>query len=77
MHVSFISNWFTQVVEYYWHITLNSHYLPVQTHHNNFSIILSNFFGKCEEIQSKLHSIVLTLLQWVWTLSVGAKSFCD
>ena len=29
------------------------------------------------KIQSKLHSIVLTLLQWVWALSVGAKSFCD
>ena len=42
---------------------LNSHHLPVQAHHNNFRLILSNFFGECEEIKSKLHCIVLTLLQ--------------
>ena len=76
MHVSFISNWFTQAVEY-WHISLSSHYVPVQTHQNNFSLILSNFVGKFEEIQGKLHSVVLILLQWVRALSVGAKSFCD
>ena len=51
--------------------------MPVQTHHNNFSLILSNFVGKFEEIQGKLHSVVLILLQWVRALSVGAKSFCD
>ena len=44
-------------------MTLNSHHLPVQTHHNNFRLTLSDFFGECQEIQSKLHSIVLTLLQ--------------
>ena len=43
-------------------MTLNSHHLPVQTHHINFILTLSNFFGECEEIQSKLQSIVLTLL---------------
>ena len=43
--------------------TLNSHRLSVQTHHQNSSLILGNFFCKCEEIQSKLHGIVLTLLQ--------------
>ena len=43
-------------------MTLNGHHLPVQTHHINFILTLSNFFGECEEIQSKLQSIVLTLL---------------
>ena len=32
-------------------------------HHINFILTLSNLFGECEEIQSKLYSIVLTLLQ--------------
>ena len=59
------------------HITLNSHHLPVQTHHINFMLTLGNFFGECEEIQRKLHGIVLTLLQGVLTLPVGVKSFCD
>ena len=46
------------------HMTLSSHYLPMQTHHNhNFRATLSNFFGQCEEVHSKLHSIILTLLQ--------------
>ena len=51
---------------------LNSHHLPVQSHHINFVLTLSNLFGKCEEIQSNLHSVVLTLSQWVLALSVGA-----
>ena len=75
VHVSLISNWFTHAVEYIWH--LNSQHLPVQTHHNNFKLTLSKFFGECEEIQSKLHSIVLTFLQHVWVLSVGVKLLCD
>ena len=37
---------------------LIDHYLPVQTHHNNYR---AAFFGESKEIQSKLHSIVLTL----------------
>ena len=56
---------------------LNSHHSPVQTYHNNFRLTLSNFFGQCEEIQGKLHSIVPTLLQWIWAMSVGSKSLCD
>ena len=59
------------------HMTLNNQHLPVETHHNSFRLTLSNFFDECEEIQSKLHSIVLTLLPWVWALSVGANWFCD
>ena len=55
---------------------LTSHHLPVQIHHDNFWQTLSNFFGQFEEIQSKLQSIIITLLQWVWALSVGVKSFC-
>ena len=52
------------------HMILISHYLPVQTHHNNYRSNFSNFFGESmklyfhgesKEIQSKLHSIVLTL----------------
>ena len=62
IHVSFISNWFIQALEY-WHITLSRHCLLGQTHHNNSRLVLSNFSGDCGEIQSKLHSIVLTLLQ--------------
>ena len=73
IHVSLISNWFNYAVEY---MILTSHRLPVQTHHNSFRPTLSNFFGKCEEIKSKLHSNILSL-QWVWALSVGAKLFCD
>ena len=57
------------------HMILNSDHLPVQTHHEDFRVTLSNFFGECEEMQCNLHSIVLTLLQWLWALSVGAKSF--
>ena len=41
---------------------LDSYHLPVQTHHINFRLTLSNFFGEREEIQSKLHSIVPALL---------------
>ena len=37
--------------------------VPVQTHHNNFKLILSKVFDECEEIQSKIHSCILTLLQ--------------
>ena len=37
-----------------------------------FSVSLSNFFCEFEEIQRKLHSIIVTLLQRVWALSVGA-----
>ena len=59
------------------HMILNSHHIPVQTHPNNFRLTLSNFFGECEEIHSKLHSFVPKLLQWVWAPSVGSKSFCD
>ena len=69
-----ISNKFTHAVEY---MILTSHHLPVQTHYSNLRSTLSNFFGEFEEILSKLHSIILTLLQWIWPLSVGAKSFCD
>ena len=58
-------------------MTLNSHHLPVQTQHINFILTLSNLFGECEEIQSKLHSIVITLLQCVLAPSVGATLFCD
>ena len=47
------------------HIMLNSHYLPVQTYHNNFILTLSNFFGEYEEIQRKLYSIISTLLPYV------------
>ena len=32
-------------------------------HHNTFRPTLCNFFGECEKIQSKLHSIIITLLQ--------------
>ena len=51
---------------------LNSHHLPVQSHHINFVLTLSNLFVECDEIQIKLHSLVLTLLQWALALSVGA-----
>ena len=44
-------------------MTFNNHHLPVQTHQMNLILTLSNFFGECEQIQSKLHSTVLTLLQ--------------
>ena len=54
-------------------MTLNSHHLPVQTHHIKFILTLSNLYGECEDIQSKLHIIVLTLLLWVLALSVGAN----
>ena len=54
-------------------MTLNSHHLPVQTHHINFILTLSNLYGECKDIQSKLHGIVLTLLLWVLALSVGAN----
>ena len=47
------------------HMILTSHNLPVQTHPNNFRATFCNIFDKCEEIQSKLPSIVLTLLQGV------------
>ena len=68
IHVSLISHWFTNAVECMWHKTTT-----IQTHHNNFRLTLSNFFGECEEIQDKLHSIVLTLLQWICAMSVGPK----
>ena len=42
-------------------MALISHYLPVQTHHNNYRPTFGNFFGESKEIQIKLHSIVLTL----------------
>ena len=42
---------------------LISHCLPVQTNHNNCRPTFSNFFGESKEIQSKLHSIILTLWQ--------------
>ena len=32
-------------------------------YHITFILTLSNLFGECEEIQSKLHSIVPALLQ--------------
>ena len=54
-------------------MTLISHHLPVQTHHIKFILTLSNLYGECEDIQSKLHIIVLTLLLWVLALSVGAN----
>ena len=56
---------------------LNSHNLPVQTHHNNFRLTLSNFFDECKKFQSKSHSIVPTFLKLVWALSTGSKLFCD
>ena len=56
---------------------LTSCYLPVQSHHNNFRLNLNNLFGERKEIQSKLQSIIITLLQWVWALSVGGRSFYD
>ena len=37
---------------------LTSHHLPVQTHHNILRLTLSNFFGECKEIQSKLLALV-------------------
>ena len=40
---------------------LISHYLPVQTHRNNYRPTFSNFFAKSKKIQGKLHIIVLTL----------------
>ena len=68
---------FKLILPWNWtHVVLNSHHLPVHTYHNNFRLTLSNFFGECEVNKSKLHNIVLTLLLWVWTLSVGAKSSC-
>ena len=73
IHASWISTWFTRAVEY---MILTSHHLPVQTHHN-FRPTLNNLFGEWEEIHTKLHSIILILLQWVWPLSKGAKSFGD
>ena len=42
---------------------LISHYLPVQTHHNNNAPTFSNYFGESKETESKLHHIVLTLWQ--------------
>ena len=54
IHTSMTSDWFTHVVEY---MILTSHHLPVETHHNNFSPTLSNFFGELQEIQSKFCSI--------------------
>ena len=45
------------------HIIIISHYLPVQTHHNNHKQSFSNFFGESKEIQNKLHSIVLEFEQ--------------
>ena len=42
-------------------IILISHYLPVQTHPNNYGPTFSNFFGESKEIQSKLHCIILIL----------------
>ena len=56
-------------------MTLNNHHLPVQTHHINFKLTLSNLFGECEEIQ--INYTVLTLLQSVLALLVGATLFCD
>ena len=45
-------------------MTLSSQHLPVQNFYLNLILtLISNFFGECEEIQRKLHSIVLTLLQ--------------
>ena len=44
---------------------LISHYLPVKTHHNNFRATLSSFFDESKETQSKLHGIILILLQLV------------
>ena len=58
------------------HKILTNHHLPVPTHHSKFRLTLSNFFGECKEIQSKLHSIITILLQWVWAMSVGSKSLC-
>ena len=43
------------------HIILISHYLPVQTRQKNCTPILNNVFRNNKEIQSELHSIVLTL----------------
>ena len=40
---------------------LISYYLPVPNQHNSYTPTFSNFFGENKEIQSKLHSILLTL----------------
>ena len=45
------------------HKILTSHHLPVQTHHKNFRLTLSNFFGECKEIQIKLLNMIKTLFQ--------------
>ena len=58
-------------------IIMTCHCLSVQTHHNIFRSTFFNFFGKCEEIQNKLHTIVLTLFQWVLAGLVGHKPFFD
>ena len=73
-HESFSSNWLNYAVEC---MILTSHHLPVQTHQDNFRPALSIFFDAFQEIQSKLHNIVLILLQWIWAMSVDVKSFCN
>ena len=51
--------------------------LPIQTHRDDFRPILCNFSGECEQIHSKIQSIVLTYLQRARAESVGDQSFCD
>ena len=71
---------FKSIHSYSWiHMILFSRHLLVQTHCNSFRPTFFNFYSKCEEIQSKLHSIVPTLLHWVLAKSVinRDKSFSD
>ena len=51
------------------HMILISHYLPVQTHHNDNTPTLSNFFGESKEIQSKLNRFA-TDFNWL-TLDIN------
>ena len=72
IHMSLISNWFTHAVEQTIKQPPCTCSNPSQHFQTSFK---TNFFGECEEIESNLHSIVLTLLHRVWVLSVGAKLY--
>ena len=51
--------------------------LPVQIHRDDFRPVLCNFSGECEQIHSKIQSIVLTYLQRARSESADDQSFCD
>ena len=55
---------------------LISHYLPVQTHHNNYRTTFSNLFGESKEIQSKLHSIVEIMEMKIMEMILSTASRC-